>query len=259
MNILSNREHPDNNCLATGVTGEGATSHDREPLGSSPEVIVNMLRPLNLTGRTTRVLDLGCGKGAVAITLAKELGLRVFGADLFLPFVREAGERAKESGVADRCRFACCDLCDTVLKAKHFDVVIYAAVGNVLGSLDQCVKHLRQCVRPGGYMIIDDGFAKGEKSVNKPGYEYIPTHDEALRHLTACGDVLLQEVIVPQDEIKAYNRRNNEVIQKRAEMLARLHPEEADLLAQYVKRQIEECEILETQVVGAVWLLQRTM
>ncbi|MFC1543543.1 SAM-dependent methyltransferase [Candidatus Neomarinimicrobiota bacterium] len=59
-------------------------------LGSFPDLIVEMLKPLGLPGAETSVLDLGCGKGAVSVTLAKELGFNVVGVDGFRPFLDEA-------------------------------------------------------------------------------------------------------------------------------------------------------------------------
>ena len=51
--------------------------------------------------------------------------------------------------------------------------------------------------------------------------------------------------------------RQTELIRKRAEGLARRIPDAAASLAQYVERQERECAMLETEVVGAVWLLRR--
>ena len=50
-------------------------------LGSSPETVVEWVRSLELPPETTGVLDLGCGKGAVSIALAKEFNFRIFGID----------------------------------------------------------------------------------------------------------------------------------------------------------------------------------
>ncbi|MBI5115016.1 hypothetical protein HZA56_00920 [Candidatus Poribacteria bacterium] len=72
-------------------------------LGGSPGIVVNMLRPFKLPARKAKVLDLGCGKGAVAVTLAKELGFRVFGVDLLTQVIGAVWllQRA-ESGGAHR-------------------------------------------------------------------------------------------------------------------------------------------------------------
>lgn len=227
-------------------------------LGSSLNVIVELLRPLGLPPETTRVLDLGCGKGAVALTLAQEFGFQALGVDFFEPFVREARQCAEEMGVASRCQFVCTDMRDALREARGFDVVIYASIGGVLGKIDECVAKLRQCVRPGGYMLIDDVFITYPNRIDSPWYEYRANHEETLRQLTTHGDALLREVIIPTGDVKAFNRQCTERIRKRAEKLAKLHPAAADSLFWYVEKQERESEIMETTVTSAVWLLQRS-
>jgi len=226
-------------------------------LGCSLELIVELLRPLGLPAETTRVLDLGCGKGAVALTLAQKFGFQALGVDFFEPFIKEARERAEEMGVASLCRFECADIRDALGEASDFGVVIYASVGRVLGRFDECVEKLRQCVHPGGYMLIDDVFLADPENVESPWYEHCATHEETLRRLTAHGDALLREVIIPTEDVKALNRKYTELIRRRAEKLAELHPEAADSLLWYVEKQERESEIMETAVISAVWLLQR--
>ena len=226
-------------------------------LGSSLDVIVELLRPLSLPAETTRVLDLGCGKGAVALTLAQEFGFQALGVDFFEPFIQEARQRAEEMGVSSRCRFMCADMRDALGEARDFDVVIYASVGRVLGRLDECIAKLRLCVRPGGYILIDDVFLISPNRIESPWYEHCANHEETLRQLTAHGDALLREVIIPAGDVKALNRQATEGIRKRAEKLAKLHPAAADSLFWYVEKQERESEIMETTAASAVWLLQR--
>jgi 2-polyprenyl-3-methyl-5-hydroxy-6-metoxy-1,4-benzoquinol methylase len=225
-------------------------------LGASLDIIVELLRPLGLP-RSTRVLDAGTGKGAVAITLARQFGFRVLGIDGFQPFLDEARKHAKDRGVSDLCQFEFGDLREVLPRHRDFDVVIYAALGGILGTVDHCVGLLRPTVRPGGYLVFDDGFLARTERIRQPGYENYVPHDETLTLLTAHGDEILREVIVPVDDIREVNRRQTALIRKRAEGLARRYPDAADSLAQYVERQERECTLLETEVVGAVWLLQR--
>ena len=90
------------------------------------------------------------------------------------------------------------------------------------------------------------------------GYEHYAFHEDTLQRLTSHGDKLLREVIISAEEIEAYNKRNTEFIRKRVENLVHRHPEAANSLFEYVERQEHECEILEKEIVGAVWLLQRS-
>ena len=225
-------------------------------LGGSVEEIVDILLPLRLPAETTRILDLGCGKGAVTLTLAKEFGFQVVGVDLFEPFIQEAKVSADEMGIASQCQFVCEDIRATLLEARDYDVVIYASVV-VLGRLDECVAKLRQCVHPGGFMLIDNAFLNDAGKVESPWHEHCAAHQESLRRLTAHGDTLLREVIIPTEDVKALNSKYTELMRKRAEKLAKLHPQYADSFYGYVQKQERESEIMESIMTVAVWLLQR--
>jgi len=149
---------------------------DMWALGSFPDRIVELLRPFNLPPEKTRILDLGCGKGAVFITLAHELGFRAVGIDACRPFLEEAKSKAEEYRVSERCRLEYGDIRKAVQTLKDFDVVIYVSLGGTLGGFDAIVGKLRQTVRPGGYLVIDDGFLKESNKLNRAGYEhYAPT------------------------------------------------------------------------------------
>lgn len=226
-------------------------------LGSSLEVIMDVIRPLGLPEGQTRVLDLGCGKGAVSITLAKEFGFRVLGVDLFEPLVQEARANAKDMHVEGLCRFVHGDMRDALRSYRGFDVAVYASVGGVLGAWDQCVAEIRQCVRPEGFIVIDDGYLAGDEKVDRLGYEHYVGHKETLQQLTSHGDALMREVTLSQEYLKAVDSRYVESVREKAQRLAKKHPQVADMLSGYVENQEWESEIIETKLVGAVWLLQR--
>ena len=42
------------------------------------------------------------------------------------------------------------------------DVVIFAALGDVLGRLDETIRIIRQYVKPGGYLVISDAYIDGD-------------------------------------------------------------------------------------------------
>ncbi len=226
---------------------------DVHALGSRPDVLVELLRPLDLGG--ARVLDLGCGKGAVGLALARELNVRVVGVDLFEPFLRDAHARARRMGLAARCSFVRADVRDVLSEQGLFDVVVYASLG-ILGRLDASVGVLRTAVRPAGYLLIDDGYLADGAPV-QPGYEDYERRDETRRCLIVHGDRLLRELLASPEVLAAENRRTTEHIRRRAESLARRHPQDAAAILGYVERQEAECAYLGAHFVGATWLLQR--
>ena len=226
-------------------------------LGTSPETVVEWLRSLELPSETTRVLDLGCGKGAVSVSLAKELGFHILGIDFFESFLVDARKKAKELGVEKLCSFECADMFDILKKANDYDIVIYTGVGGVLGSFDQCVLRLRRTVRLGGYMFIDDGFRVTSKEISRPGYDHYVFYEETISQLTSHGDIILSEKIVPFEDVKSKHQRETELIARRVEILAREHPELAGSFFDYLELQKQECEILERDIAWAIWLLQK--
>ena len=224
-------------------------------LGSSPPLIASWLGELGLPPGTTRVLDLGCGKGAVSLTLARDLGFHVHGVDLYEPFDREARHRAAEWGLTSLCRFEGGDLREVVRTAEGYDVVVYASVG-ALGRLDDCVRALRGCVRGGGYLLIENGYlAPG--AAPAAGSGNLADHDESHRRLTAHGDALLREQALDPAEMRAIDERYIRSISARAEALAKARPADADLVRGYVERQRGAASAWERSSVSATWLLQK--
>jgi 2-polyprenyl-3-methyl-5-hydroxy-6-metoxy-1,4-benzoquinol methylase len=230
---------------------------DLEALGGSPETAVELLRPLDLEAGSTRVLDLGCGKGAVGLEVARSLGFQVHGIDAFEPFIEHARRRALELGVAELCRFECGDLRQALGFGQPVDVVLYASLGPLLWDLAETVGRLRRRLRPDGYLVIDDGFLAEDARVSVPGYGAYGSRAETLARLTAFGDRLVREVILSSEETKEINQRNTQRIRGRAEVLAQERPELAERLFDYVAEQERQTEILGTTVVCAIWLLRR--
>jgi cyclopropane-fatty-acyl-phospholipid synthase len=67
------------------------------------------------------VLDIGCGWGGLALTLAREFGARVTGITLSQEQLKEARARAKAEGLEDRVRF---ELMDYRALDRRFDRVV---------------------------------------------------------------------------------------------------------------------------------------
>lgn len=132
---------------------------DLTELGSDAEQLAVIVRDLELPS-TAQVIDLGCGKGAVAVEIASELGLRVLGIELFEPFVAEATAAARAAGVSHLCEFRHGDARTLVERVPPSDVAVFAALGDVLGSPAETMRVVRRYVRTGGYVIVADVFLR---------------------------------------------------------------------------------------------------
>ncbi len=226
-------------------------------MGSSVDQICELVEGLDLHPDGAGVLDLGCGKGAVGIHLAKLLGIKATGVDLMAEFLQDAENRAKDHKVDHLCTFIRQNICDFVKTPHRFDTVILASLGSAIGTIEKTVQTLRTQIRQGGYMIIDDGYLKSADRLDRQGYEHCRNHRETIRSLTSCGDLLLDEI----DTTQVSTTINTDYlikIKKRGRELIEQVPALKKDISEYIERQEEECRILEKELAGAVWLLQKT-
>lgn len=224
-------------------------------LGPSAEQVVAALESVGVEPDST-VLDLACGKGAVAVALAEQLGARVEGIDAFLPFLQAARALARERGLSQRCRFEQGDIRNLLGQERQYDVALLLSVGPVLGDYERTTAGLRRLVRAGGYIVIEDGFLP-DGVAHPPLAEGYGGHSKILRQLTACRDVVIQEVICPAEQTRSVNQRNTNLIRQRASLVKASHPSFEPLIDEYVARQERETQILGTEILCAIWVLRR--
>jgi len=225
-------------------------------LGSSVEYIIDIVGSLNLPFNLTKVLDLGCGKGAVSIQIASKFGFNVVGVDVMVAFLEDARKKASEHNVSHLCQFINQDIMEYVSVEHEFDLVILASLGGILGSFKNTIAKLRTQVRSGGYMLIDDGYLREVSSINRKGYEHYKRHDGTISELTAFNDLLLKEINTTDLSLKINDEYLN-LIEKRGSELVDKHPELEDDIKSYIDLQAEECDVIKNQIEGAIWLLQK--
>jgi ubiquinone/menaquinone biosynthesis C-methylase UbiE len=106
-----------------------------------------------------RVLDIGCGTGALAVLLAKK-GASVTAIDIAPAMVSQAARNVHKEGVADQVtvrEMGAVDL-DTAFAGESFDIAVSTLVFSELSreeieyTLDECLRTLRR----GGSLLIAD-------------------------------------------------------------------------------------------------------
>ncbi|MET8864494.1 class I SAM-dependent methyltransferase [Nonomuraea sp. NPDC004580] len=128
-----------------------------------------------------RVLDLGCGRGAVLLAAAARLadGGRATGIDLWRSKDQTgnteaaAKANAEAEGVAERVDLVTGDLRDLPFGADAFDVVLSSLALHDIPSADgraQAVREAYRVLRPGGLMLLAD-------------FQHAPDHEQTLRDL----------------------------------------------------------------------------
>lgn len=108
-----------------------------------------LLEAMPLPSGPLRVLDLGCGRALTSVFLARELGARVWAADLWVP-PDENWRRAEAAGVGDL-------VCPLRVEAHalpfaegFFDAVVSVDAYQYFGTDDLYLGYLSRFVRPGG-------------------------------------------------------------------------------------------------------------
>lgn len=225
---------------------------DIAEIGADPRMIEKLLRK-DICEAGSLVLDLGCGKGAVSVHLAEKFGCRITGIDGMEAFISEANKLAAARSVSELCSFSQGDIRIKIRECKDFDIVILGAIGPVFGFIGATLKTIATALKPGGYVVVDDGY--------KPDGA-MPGHDRAIEktafyeQISQAGFTILEERIMAPSEIYDSNRDIQNLIVRRVEELVALYPEKETLFRGYVQAQEEEIDQLENRLVVGVWLLQ---
>ncbi|MFO0808894.1 MAG: class I SAM-dependent methyltransferase [Gemmataceae bacterium] len=133
-------------------------------------VWAELLDTLNLRG-DERILDMGCGRGAVLLMAAQHLTTgRAVGVDLWRSVDQsgnslEATRRnAVAEGVADRVELHTADMTALPFEDNSFDVVVSSlAIHNISGRAgrEKAIDEAVRVLRPGGRLMIADVRATG--------------------------------------------------------------------------------------------------
>lgn len=131
-------------------------------------VWAELLNQLSLQG-DERILDLGCGRGAVLLMAAQHLTTgRAVGADIWYRHdqsgnaVEATRHNAVAEGVSDRVELHTADMTALPFEDDSFDVVLSSvAIHNVKGRAgrDRVIEEAVRVLRPGGRLLLADIWA----------------------------------------------------------------------------------------------------
>jgi ubiquinone/menaquinone biosynthesis C-methylase UbiE len=225
-------------------------------LGSSVDQILDLFSTLPLSPDAAKVLDLGCGKGAVSVQIAAKFGFHVVGVDALPEFLKDAHKKSCEYQVSDLCTFIEQDILNYVIDEHDFDGVILASLCGIFGGNSDTIKKLRTQVRPGGYMVIDDGYLKKRDVLSRKGYGHYRSYEKTVQELTMCNDRLFAQIPTTEVSLRI-NEEYLKVIENRSIELMDRYPEMKQDLSKYLAVQREECDLLESELEGMIWVLEK--
>jgi cyclopropane-fatty-acyl-phospholipid synthase len=139
------------------------------------------------------VLDIGCGWGGMAMTLAKDFGARVTGITLSEEQLAEARKRAEAAGLADRVTF---ELLDYRMMDRQFDRIVSVGMFEHVGvpNYPAFFATIKRCLKPDGVALLHSIGRFGGAAATNPWIAryifpggYSPALSEVLGPLEASG------------------------------------------------------------------------
>ncbi|KAL1917118.1 uncharacterized protein VTP21DRAFT_4774 [Calcarisporiella thermophila] len=104
-----------------------------------------------------QVLDVGCGVGGPAISLARKTGARIVGINICKSQVKQATENAIKSGMAGQVSFEYADAMDLPFPPNSFDAA-WAFESIIHMDRLKTLQQIAKVLRPGGRLVLTDIF-----------------------------------------------------------------------------------------------------
>ena len=137
----------------------------------------------------SKVLEVGCGNGRIAINLAR-LGYDVVGIDLSPKYVEDARRRAREYGVNAEFLVGDARVLSRLLRSKYFNAIIFYWT-SVIGYYDELTdaEILKQCRD----LVLSNGKLFILQHANRDYYVHLFSTKELLEYVIDMGNYVLIE------------------------------------------------------------------
>ena len=154
-------------------------------MGPNPLWLLENLLPAIDLRPGMRVLDLGSGKGATSVFLAREFGVRVRAVDWWIR-AEHAAATFHDAGVTDLVTAVRAEAHALPFEPQHFDAVVCIDAFEYFGASPDYLPYLARFVKPGGRIAVATPALRTEPvpGRNPPHVEAV-VGDEALRWHTA--------------------------------------------------------------------------
>jgi SAM-dependent methyltransferase len=149
-----------------------------------------------------RILDVGCGPGAVTLELARLSGGQVFGLDIDRAALQLLFRGIKAEGLAGQVQVVCGSMFEIGFRDGSFDVVWAEGSLHFMG-LEKALGAWRRLIKPGGFLVVHEmAWLQPEPPQAivdrwKPVFTEISTLQKRIRALRerAAGDRAIQQIL----------------------------------------------------------------
>jgi len=227
-------------------------------LGGSAGTILDIADTFKLRP-DSKVIDLGCGKGAISVRIAERFKCSVYAVDSNPDFIEVARAKAEEFEASHLCQFACEDITDTISRRDRYDLAVYASMGSVLGGVTETLSSLRSVLVPGGHIILDHVCTPLNVRIDpgESGWGEIRSVRAVLRQVGSTGDLVEKMVILSRENVRKENKRYLDAIRTRSDELSRQQPHLKQMLDEFCAGEERECELMNTTLIKVIWGIQK--
>lgn len=222
-------------------------------IGADAETMITLIKD-HIDIQNPKILDLGCGKGSVAIRIAREIDCDITGIDAFPDFIKEAKGYAQRYKVDYKCKFEVGDIRGKIKGLTGFDILILGAIGPVLGDLETTLRRIKGSLIAQGFVLLDDGYIEDSSVVD---YNKCLRKSEFYKQVKSAGFRIIHEEIFPKELIVQSDELIFNSIKKRVGELIEKHPDKSEMFNKYVGLQDYENKMLETEIITGTWLLKK--
>jgi cyclopropane fatty-acyl-phospholipid synthase-like methyltransferase len=132
-----------------------------------------------------RVLDVGCGKGALLVRALERWGGTGVGIEPNPAFAAEARTRADDRLGPGRARILDSDFTPGMLQAERFDLVICTGALHAFGGWDAALRGIAPLLEPGGHALLGPGYWR-----QAPEPEYLAATGIGADEMEALGGLI---------------------------------------------------------------------
>lgn len=224
-------------------------------IGSAPDAIISLIKKNIAADQLTKVLDLGCGKGAVSVNIAKQINCECYGIDAIPEFISFAASKADEYGVGNLCKFEIGDIREKVKTLGKYDVIVLGSIGQVFGNYYETLSILNNNLNKGGIIIIADGYIEDQSNFK---HENVFSKSELKKQISDAGMELIDEIVANEDDSVATNYDTEyDNLSKRCQELSDKYPDKAEIFRKFINQQKNEYDKLKNQIICSTMAVKR--
>ena len=177
---------------------------------TSPEKIRSLGRLLGLD-RSSRVLDVGGGKGGPAVLLASEFGWRITSVELSSEFAATARQRAEAAGVGDLVEVVESDAKEFPIEPGAYDAALCIGASFAFDGLVPTVRALARAVPSRGLIAVGEPYWRAwplpDGAAPAEGDEFLPLA-ETVERFESAGVEVVSMIAASEDDWDRYETRH---------------------------------------------------